>query len=138
MAWQAIAHGATGLLWWGSSHEDRPAPFLDDLMTVVAEFRDLHPFLARGDITSVRMLQDTKRYPHIMGVSCVVRRAEDRTLLVLINEDPFPADAIITGLDWANPAEMRPLNEPSSGFAHIPSGYITPMEGSEVRLYVSD
>ncbi len=50
MAWNAIAHGATGLLWWGSHREERPSPFLHDLMTVVSELRALRSFLLGGNV----------------------------------------------------------------------------------------
>ena len=138
MAWQAIAHGATGLLWWGSHAEDRPAPHLDDLMRVVAELKDLHPFLAAGVISGVQTVQDTKRFPPILGVSCILRRAGGRTLLALVNEDPFPADAMLVGLDWADPRAMRPVNEPSSPITRVSDGYVTPMNGYEVRIYVTE
>ena len=139
MAWQAIARGATGLLWWGSAHEDRPAPFLDDLMSVVAEFADLHELLDGGEVISVHVEADTRSYPATSaGVRHMVRRAGDRTMLVLVNEDPFEQDGIISGIDWVEPTEMRPVARPSADLTRIADGFITPMQGYEARVYVTD
>ncbi len=137
MAWQAIARGATGLLWWGSMSEDRPAPHLDDLMSVVAEFDGLHPFLFAGDAPSVRVATDYRRFPAGMGVSAVARRAGDRTLFVLVNEDPYEHDAIVTGLDWLDPNGMRAIAGPDAAFDKTPGGYVATMDAYEVRILIS-
>ncbi len=139
MAWQAIVRGATGLLWWGSAFEDRPAPHLGDLMSIVAEFKGLHELLDGGEIISVRAEADTRSYPATSaGISHMARRAGDRTMLVLVNEDPCEQDAIVTGLDWVDPREMRPVGWQPPEFARVQDGYVTCMDPYEVRVYVTD
>ena len=137
VAWQAIAHGATGLLWWGSSHEGRPLPFLDSLMSVVSELRDLRSFLAAGALSGVSVRTDHRRAPENMGVCVVARRTVESSLVALINQDPYEHDAILSGLDWIDPAEMRPVIEPSADLVRLGEGYVTVMQPYEVRLYVS-
>jgi hypothetical protein len=139
MAWQAILHGATGLLWWGSSFEDRPTPIVGTVMSVVSEINQLHAYLAGGEVTSVRVCADTRAYPATaLGIGHICRRAGNGTLLVLANEDPFEQEAIVTGLDWLDVRTMRPICEPSAPFTRIDEGYITSMQPYEVRLYVSE
>lgn len=138
MAWQAILHGATGLLWWGSSYEDRPAQIVDTVMQVVSEISRLNEYLIGGEVFSVRVVADTRAYPATaLGIGHICRRAGDGTLLVLANEDPFDQEAIITGVDWLDVSKMRPVCEPSAPLTRIDEGWITPMKGYEVRLYVS-
>ena len=137
MAWQAIARGATGLLWWGSSYEDRPAPFLDELMGVVSEFAELHPFLFVGNSLAVQATVDPKRFPAAMGVSCLARRAGDKQMLVLVNEDPYEHDVILRGPDVRDPNTMRPIVEAPNEFVRLGDGYVTVMDGYEVRIYVT-
>jgi hypothetical protein len=138
MAWQAIARGATGLFWWGSSSEDRPAPHLDGLMSVVAEFRGLHPFLFAGDAPSVKVTTDERRFPAAMGVSRIARRSGDSTLLALVNQDPYEHDAIISGLDWVgDPNSMRTIAGPDPSFERTAHGCVTTMDAYEVRVYVT-
>lgn len=142
MAWNAIIHGATGLLWWGSSYEKRPCPFLDDLMAVVRELNSVQPFLTGGEVISVRAFADTRSYPATAtGIRHLCRCAGDATMLVLTNEDPFEQDAIVTGLDWLKPGDLKLIHEPvgpsSSALTRIDEGFITPMGPYEARVYVA-
>ena len=137
MAWQAIAHGATGLAWWGLRHVTRPSPFIARLMGVVAEFKELHPFLHAGQIVGVRTTTDTAQFPPIIGVSHLARRVGNRTMLVVINEDPYEHDVIVSGLDWLPIDSLRPVVEPRGDLVRVPSGYITRMQGYEVRIYLA-
>ena len=137
MAWIAIAHGATGLLWWGSAHEERPAPFLRDLMEVVSELKSVQPFLTAGDVPRVRATPDEGQSPPVLGIRTVVRRRGDDTLLALINEDPYQHDVVIRGVDWAGPGDFNSLPEPSSDLAESSDGLFTRMEGHEVRIYLT-
>jgi len=137
MAWQAILHEATGLFWYGSGTAQRPAPFLDDLMTVVGELSQVTEFLERGPVPEVTGSAHHTWRPSIMGCSCVARRAGDRTFVLMINEDSHGVDMFVQGLDWISPEKLVPLNEPSSELTPLDGGIITPMNGYETRLYVA-
>lgn len=137
MAWQAILHGATGLLWWGSAHEKRPFPFLDDLMSVVHEIDGLHEFLNAGPISGVDVRTNRSLRAPTLGCSCSVRRVGERTLLVLLNEDSYPAEAVITGIDWLAPTGLRPVSGPYEELVSARGELRTHMEGHETRLYVA-
>ena len=41
MAYNAIVHGASGILYWGSSYTPQPSPFMDNLNEVTKELADL-------------------------------------------------------------------------------------------------
>jgi len=58
MAWVAISHGASGLLWFGSGFEKRLSPLLENLMEVVGELNGLQPYLVSSDISRVRAIID--------------------------------------------------------------------------------
>ena len=144
MAWQAILHGATGLLWWGSSHEDRPAPngdrrtpFMDDLMSCIGEIAQLHAFLQAGPASSVAAHADTNLRSPILDVGCAARRAGDRTLVTLVNQDSHPLEVVITGLDWVDHGALRPIGGPYEDIVETRGGLRTMMAGHETRLYVS-
>ncbi|HDS74844.1 MAG TPA: hypothetical protein ENN56_04805 [Firmicutes bacterium] len=145
-AWQAIAHGATGLLWWGSSHEDRPAPFLADLMETVQELKKVQPFLTAANIPSVRISANQRLRPSVLGVSGFVRLIEDadgrkRRMLALVNEDPWGHDVELTGLHdigIPDPNEMRPVTPVSAcPFVRLTDNWTVSLEGYEVRVYVT-
>ena len=137
MAWQSIAYGATGIFWWGSAYEGDRESLMANLLPVVSELSQLHPFLTSATIHSVRAVNEPNRYPWLLGGTAVARRHGERTMLVLINEDGTPADLIIQGLDWLDAGDLRPLTPVSSDLTSIEDGIITMMEGFEVRIYVS-
>jgi hypothetical protein len=135
MAWQAILHGATALLWWGSAHEVRPSPFMDDLMTTAAEIASVSHLLTTGPISSVDVRTDRSLRAEILGCRISAHRLGDETLVVLVNEDSYPHEAVITGLDWLDVAKLRPVSGTHPEIAVSSSGMRTYMEGHEVRVY---
>ena len=138
MAWQAILHESNALLWYGSGSVERPAPSLDDLMTVVGEIDRVRPFLNHGPIPIVAARAHTSWRPSIMGCSCVARRMGDKTMVLMINEDSHAVDMIVHGLDWIEPGDLVPVNAPSSDLTELEGGLITPMAGYETRIYVTE
>lgn len=137
MAWIAIAHGATGLLWWGSAHETRATPYIHGLMTVVSELGEVGPFLVAGNLPGVRAIPDERQSPPTLGVSSVARRSGDRTLLALINEDPYQHDVVVRGMDWIDPGDLSPMVEPSHELDGKPGELAARIEGHEVLLYAT-
>jgi len=142
MAWQAIIHGATGLLWWGSFSTDRSTGFMDALMSVVAEFRGLHPLLHAGELPNVRIDTYFRQYPTVLGIGHLARRVRDprlgdRALLVLVNEDGYRHDVVLRGLDDVGFDRMRQIAGPPEEVVRVPEGHATRMVGYEVRIYAT-
>jgi hypothetical protein len=138
MAWEAILHGATGIMWWGSAYADRPHPFFDGLMAVLSEFRDLHQFLFAGQIPNVRAEAYHRQNEPILGVGVVARRAGDKILITLINQDPHPLSAVLLGVEDNIISRLRLVSGPDDPFVKTPEGFISEMQGYEVRIYVAD
>ena len=63
MAWVAISHGASGLLWFGSGFEKGPSPLLENLIEAVGELNALQPYLVSSDISRVRAITDERHCP---------------------------------------------------------------------------
>lgn len=137
MAWIAISHGATGLLWFGSSTEKRPSPFLHGLMEVVAELAAVQPFLTAGGVTRIRATPDGRQCPPVLGVSTVARRNGNGILLALINEDYSDHDVKVTGMEEIKPGDLTPVVDPSDDPKSSSDGLTTKMRGHEVRVYVT-
>jgi len=53
MAYDAILHGATGIIYWGASYEDRDSDIWDSLRRMASELKDLTPALVSSDIVDV-------------------------------------------------------------------------------------
>ena len=137
MAWQAIHHGTTGLFWYGLHKVQRPTPFMDDLMAVVSELRRTVEFVENGPVPGIAAEAHHSWRPSIMGCSCTVWRLGDRMLVFMINEDAHSVDMHIRGLDDVVRRGLVPVNEPSADLTPLDGGYITPMRGHEVRLYLT-
>ena len=54
-----------------------------------------------------------------------------------MNHDPFPQDVIVTGLDWVDIPDMRPIAEPRGDVARQRDGWITELAAYEARVYVT-
>jgi hypothetical protein len=137
MAWDAIAHGATGLLWFGSQYAGSREALLGDLLAVTGELKKLQRFLVTGNLTGVKAITDNRQCPPVMGVSAVARRRPDGTLLALINEDYSDHEVAVTGMEWVAPDDLIPMVEPSDGLKPSAAGMLTSMKGHEVRLYMA-
>ncbi len=136
MAWDAVAHGATGLLWWGSHHEDRPAAFLAHLMKTVSELSGLQSFLVSGEAGRISVEVDNRQNPALVGVSYTMRRSGDEAMLVLANEDRFEHDVMIRGVERFDLGGFQPLWEDESELEKTSEGWIVKMKGLQVRVYV--
>ena len=116
----------------GSAYEEDRESLMNNLLPVVSELSQLHPFLTSATIHSVPGRQRTE--PVSVAARrdrAVARRHGERTMLVLINEDGTPADLIIQGLDWLDAEDLRPLTPVSSDLTTIEDGIITMMEASK-------
>ena len=53
MAYDAILHGATGIIYWGASYENRDSDIWDSLRRMATELKELTPALVSPDIVDV-------------------------------------------------------------------------------------
>ena len=103
MAYNAIVHGARGLLYWGTHYTPKPSQAWSDLKTIVHELRQLTAILvARAPKTSLQVTSDTG------SVEALVRQVGDETFLVCVNNESRAANASVANL----PKGLRVLYEP--------------------------
>ncbi|MFB3827069.1 MAG: hypothetical protein ACE15B_09875 [Bryobacteraceae bacterium] len=106
MAYQAIVHGANGLLWWGIRHAPAGAPMWRDLAAVAAELHGI-----RTDLASPRRELALKIEYHDTGHSLdrgIEWIARGRRLIA-VNADKNPVDASISGAGLAVREEFEPF-----------------------------
>ena len=82
MAYNAITHGANGLLYWGTHYTRKPSRFWSELKSLVSELASLQDVLASRSIL-----------PAVDGgipekLSAVRKSVGDRTFLIVVNESP--------------------------------------------------
>jgi hypothetical protein len=100
MAYDVIAHGAKGILYWGSQFLTSDE-FRRSLYAVTAELAALQPFLvAPEEVSASVRLVELPAENVGSGVAMSVRRAGDDWLIVLVNEDDGRHMGVeVSGLD---------------------------------------
>ncbi|MCA9217827.1 MAG: hypothetical protein KDB27_32380 [Planctomycetales bacterium] len=135
MAYDAIVHGARGVLYWGSNTIDEPQ-FRTSLYALTSELSALQPFLTgeRMDGVDANLIHDLFDKNGI-GVRSLLLRHEEDFLLILVNEDDHHRLGVdVHGLDVLNGREMQLLygNEKAT----IANGnLVTRMQPFEVKVF---
>lgn len=100
MAYNAIVHGATGILYWGSNYTPQPSLFMDDLNKVTRELAGMQEILSATNVE----LNITKEYHELRysidtGIEILTKKVNDKYYLISVNSDKNPVKVSLTGLD---------------------------------------
>ncbi len=108
MAFDAIVHGARGILYWGSHAVKKDAPFYGELLTFVAELRDLQPVLAAPDAALNISVSHQPTYGSVDRAAAVLAKAPGGTpWLFVVNEWTDPLACKLSGLESLNGTPYR-------------------------------
>jgi|GEM_PF-680854 len=103
MAYDAIVHGARGILYWGS-HYLKSAEFRQSLYALTSELAALQPFLVASEYPQAHLaLVELYRDLSARGVRLSARRAGREWAIILVNEDDRAYLGVeVTGLHELN------------------------------------
>jgi len=137
MAYDAIAHGARGILYWGSSQIDDPQ-FRESLYALCSELSALEPFLIGRDHPDVDVtVIDDLFDPPGLGVRSRLFRDGSDYLVVLVNEDEHRHLGVdVTGLHSLNGRQLELLYGQETADVKD-GGFVTRMQGHEVKLFAT-
>ena len=98
MAYNAIVHGATGILYWGTNYTPQPSPFMDDLNKVTKELAEMQEILSSSTVP----LKPGMEYHELMysvdtGVEILAKYLNGKTYLITVNSDKNPAKVTFSG-----------------------------------------
>ncbi|MEN8191411.1 MAG: hypothetical protein ABFS12_01260 [Bacteroidota bacterium] len=107
MAYNAIVHGANGILYWGTNYTPQPSQFIDDLNKVTKELAEMQDVLA----SKTAELKIKKEYHELMysvdtGVEIMVKKVNGKTYMLTINSDKNPVKVTFSGLSGLNEASV--------------------------------
>lgn len=107
MAYNAIVHGATGILYWGSNYTPQPSPFMDDLNRVTRELAGMQEILSASNVE----LNIIKEYHELgysidTGIEILSKRVNEKYYLISVNSDKNPVKVSLTGLDKFDKANV--------------------------------
>ena len=138
MAYDSIAHGARGIVYWGSSEIDDPK-FRTSLYALTSELSSLQPFLIGEGHDGVRAkVIDDLFDPPGRGVRAKLFRHGSDYLLILVNEDPQRHLGVdVTGLAMLHGRKLSLLY--GSETAKVQDGgIVTRLQGYEVKLFATN
>lgn len=139
MAWDAIVHGAKGVIYWGSETIDVPA-FRTSIYAMTAELAALQPVLVAPNVegAAVRLIEgdiDNVDNKARRGVRTLVRKSGDDWVIVLVNEDNIRHLGVeVSGLRSLDGRELQLLygDEPLT----VSAGEITTrMQAYETKIF---
>jgi hypothetical protein len=97
MAYQAIVHGAEGLLYWGLASNPSAAPVWNDLRTVLSELAKLAPELAARPLKpALRIEYHDTGHSLDRGIEWTARPSGKGMVLFTVNSDENPVEARAT------------------------------------------
>ena len=137
MAYDAIVHGARGILYWGS-HYLKSSEFRQSLYALVSELSALQPFLVADEYPQAHVgLVELYRDLSARGVRISVRQAGKEWIVILVNEDNRSYLGVeVTGLDELNGRTLELLY--GSEKATVERGeFITRIKPLEVKVFAT-
>jgi hypothetical protein len=97
MAYDAILHGAAGIVYWGASYEDQESEIWQSLRRIAGELAQLSPALVAAERPAVKVDGGP--------VIATARRADGKLWIMAVNESDAPAEATLGGIEGANRLE---------------------------------
>lgn len=119
MAYDCIARGARGILYWGSNYL-KSDPFRQSIYALTSELAKLQPFLVAPNVEGVGgELVRLEDEPAEQGVHFIARRAGEDWLIVLVNEDEIRhMGTVVSGLEELNGKTLYRLYHPEEVEIH--------------------
>lgn len=110
MAYNAIVHGANGILIWGTNYTPQPSKFIDDLYAVTKELAAMQEVLAsKSTSNDIEMVYHELGYSVDSGIEFITKEINGDTYLISVNSDKNPVKATFSGLDKFSTIEI--INE---------------------------
>ena len=107
MAYDAIAHGANGILYWGTHYTKKPSRFWSELRSLVSELAALQDVLASESLHG----KGAAAVSGGEGLRLTHKRVGGYNTLILVNERPDAVRAVVT-LPGVKARQLRRLFEP--------------------------
>lgn len=91
MAYNAIIHGATGLVYWGTAYTPQPSPFWSDLKKVTRELGAMQNILAAKSV-NLKIEKSYHELGHTVdaGIEILAKKYNNKTYLLTANADKNP------------------------------------------------
>jgi hypothetical protein len=107
MAYNAIIHGANGILIWGTNYTPQPSKFMDNLYTVTRELGEMQEILAsRSTVNTIELEYHELGYSVDSGIEFITKEINGKTYLISVNSDKNPVKVTFSSLDKFKTVEV--------------------------------
>ncbi len=112
MAYNAIIHGANGIVYWGTKYTAANEPFWDDLFKVTRELKSMQKVLT----APIKNISIGKEYHELGysvdgGVEIMIKQFNDSVYLLTANIDKHPAKVSFNNIPAFSKAEVMSENK---------------------------
>jgi hypothetical protein len=100
MAYNAIVHGANGILIWGTNYTPQPSVFMENLYSVTRELGEMQEILAsKSTGNTVDLEYHELGYSVDSGIEFITKEVNGSTYLISVNSDKNPVKVTFSGLN---------------------------------------
>ncbi len=111
MAYDAIVHGANGVIYWGTRHAPQPSEFIAGLNRITGELAEMKEVLASKNASiRIRKTYHELRYSVDAGVEILAKKYKGSLYLLTVNSDKNPVRLTLSGLGNYKNAEVLTEN----------------------------
>jgi len=138
MAYDAIVHGARGILYWGTYRIEKDSQLWQDLLTVVSELKALQPVLSAPDSPEPFPVGIAETFGSVdRGIRILPKVISGKVWFLVVNDWTEPLTYTIGGLDDFNGA--RYVENYTEDEATVRDGAITmTLPGQRVHVLIPD
>jgi len=112
MAYDAIVHGAKGILYWGTHRVEKPSSFWTDLTRVVRELNQIHSVLAAPTETlAADIVLEPTLHSADKGIALLAKRVGNKVCLIVVNEFQAPLQFTISQLPVSDGTVFRNITD---------------------------
>ncbi len=100
MAYNAVVHGANGILIWGANYTPQPSEFIDNLNRVTKELSEMQSILAsKSTANNIEIEYHELGYSVDAGVEFITKKVDNDFYLITVNSDKNPVKVTFSGLE---------------------------------------
>ncbi len=105
MAFNAIVHGASGIVYWGTNYTPQPSKFMEDLNAVTGELGGMQEILAsKTTLNTIKIEYHEMGHSVDSGIEFITKNVNGKTYLITVNSDKNPVKVTFSGLSGFNKA----------------------------------
>ena len=144
MAYDAIVHGATGLLWYGPFSTQSPAnaEFWSNLKAMASELQEIYPILTcPSELVPEKLKITVDGYRQGNPVQCLIKLLDDRVVVLAVNTRSEPIEKVTFSVLEGNDGQLTQVNVLTEERQIPVADHISwtdSFEGYGVHLYETD